>query len=106
VCGTVDCQRHGRSGWVAYKAKHPARAAFYASSTWRFMREQHLKSEPLLRRLRRAGQPRRPCPRDRERRHHRRPAPEHVPKHHHEKTVRDSDEAAKRAATRRKEKQR
>ena len=46
MCGIVDCQRHG-SGWVAYKAKHPERAAFYASSTWRFMREQHLKANPF-----------------------------------------------------------
>jgi 5-methylcytosine-specific restriction endonuclease McrA len=46
VCGTVDCQRHGRSGWVASKAKHPERAAFYASSTWRFMRDRQLKDYP------------------------------------------------------------
>jgi hypothetical protein len=94
------------SRWAEYKAKHPERAAFYASSTWRFMREQHLKSNPF-------------CVVCGERASH----ADHVlaianggttdgrlqsmcAKHHHEKTVRDSHEAAKRAAARRKEKQR
>ena len=100
MCGIVDCQRHG-SGWVAYKAKHPERAAFYASSTWRFMREQHLKANPF-------------CVVCGERASH----ADHVlaianggttdgqlqsmcAKHHHEKTVRDSHEAAKRRAAQR-----
>jgi hypothetical protein len=34
------------SRWAAYKAEHPERAAFYASSTWRFMRDRHLKANP------------------------------------------------------------
>ena len=101
LCGRVDCRKHGQSGWDAYKAKHPERAAFYASSTWRIMRERHLKANPFCVVC---GQ--------------RASAADHVvsialggsqdgqlqsmcAKHHHEKTVRDSHEAAKRAAARR-----
>ena len=46
ICGKVDCQRHGSSGWAGYKRRHPERAAFYASSTWRVMRDRHLKANP------------------------------------------------------------
>jgi hypothetical protein len=38
--------KHSSSRWAAYKAEHPERAAFYASSTWRFMRDRHLKANP------------------------------------------------------------
>jgi hypothetical protein len=104
VSGTVDCQRHGRSGWVAYKAKHPERAAFYASSTWRFMRDRQLKDYPdfvvcgqkashadhvvaIANGGTTDGQLQSMCA-----------------EHHHEKTVRDSHQAAKRtAAARRRE---
>jgi hypothetical protein len=95
--------KHNVSNWPAYKAKHPQRARFYASSTWRVMRDRHLKANP-------------DCVVCRERASH----VDHVisialggsqdgqlqsmcAKHHHEKTVRDSHEAAKRAAARRKE---
>jgi hypothetical protein len=100
------CAKHNTSGWAAYKTKHPGRAAFYASSTWRSMRERQLRDYPACVVCgERASQA------------------DHVvsialggsldgrlqsmcAKHHHEKTVRDSHEAAKRAAARRKEKQR
>ena len=89
------------SRWAAYKAEHPARAAFYASSTWRSMRDRQLKDYPTCVVC---GQPASHA--------------DHVvaianggttdgrlqsmcAKHHHEKTVRDSHEAAKRAAARR-----
>lgn len=100
VCGAVDC-RHRQSRWYAYKTQHPARAAFYASSTWRTMRERHLKANPF-------------CVICGQKASH----ADHVisialggsqdgqlqsmcAKHHHAKTVRDSHEAAKRAAARR-----
>jgi 5-methylcytosine-specific restriction endonuclease McrA len=101
VCGTPNCQRHGQSGWATYKVKHPARARFYASSTWRFMRERQLRADPdciicgqkashadhvlsIALGGSQNGQLQSMCA-----------------KHHHEKTVRDSHEAAKRAAARR-----
>ena len=101
MCGVVGCQRHGGSNWATYKAKHPERARFYASSTWRFMRERQLRDHP-------------DCVVCGEKAGH----ADHVVaialggsqdgrlqsmcrKHHHEKTVRDSHEAAKRAAARR-----
>jgi 5-methylcytosine-specific restriction endonuclease McrA len=103
ICGKVDCQRHGSSGWAAYKRRHPERAAFYASSTWRVMRDRHLKANPtcvvcgqrashvdhigaIALGGSHAGQLQSMCA-----------------KHHHEKTVRDSHEAARRAAERRRE---
>jgi 5-methylcytosine-specific restriction endonuclease McrA len=47
LCGKVGCARHGSSsGWAAYKRRHPERAAFYASSSWRVMRDHHLKANP------------------------------------------------------------
>jgi 5-methylcytosine-specific restriction endonuclease McrA len=93
--------KHSSSGWATYKAKHPERAAFYASSTWRVMRDSYLKANPTCivcgGRASHAdhvisialggsqdGQLRSMCA-----------------KHHLEKTVRDSHEAAKRAAARR-----
>jgi hypothetical protein len=98
--------KHNVSNWPAYKTRHPERVAFYASSTWRVMRDRHLKANPecVV-----CGQ--------------KASAADHVHaialggsqdgplqsmcrKHHHEKTVRDSHEAAKRAAARRKEKHR
>jgi 5-methylcytosine-specific restriction endonuclease McrA len=98
--------KHNVSNWAAYKAKHPERVAFYASSTWRSLRDRHLKANPTCvvcgGRASHAdhvvsialggsqdGQLQSMCAR-----------------HHHEKTVRDSHEAAKRAAARRKEKHR
>jgi hypothetical protein len=98
--------KHNKSRWAAYKAQHPERAAFYASSTWRVMRDGHLKANPT-------------CVVCGQKASH----ADHVvaialggtedgrlqsmcAKHHHEKTVRDSHEAAKRAAARRKERQR
>jgi hypothetical protein len=41
-----SCANHNTSGWARYKTKHPARAAFYASSTWRTMRERQLRDYP------------------------------------------------------------
>jgi hypothetical protein len=38
--------KHSSSHWAAYKTKHPERAAFYASSTWRVMRDRHLEANP------------------------------------------------------------
>jgi 5-methylcytosine-specific restriction endonuclease McrA len=102
ICGKVDCTRHGgSSGWAAYKTKHPVRARFYASSTWRSMRDRQLRDYPT-------------CVVCSEKTSH----ADHIhaianggttdgrlqsmcAKHHHEKTVRDSHEAAKRAAARR-----
>jgi 5-methylcytosine-specific restriction protein A len=92
---------HNVSNWAAYKTKHPERAAFYASSTWRVMRDRHLKANPTCvvcgARASHAdhvvsialggsqdGQLQSMCA-----------------EHHHAKTVRDSHEAAKRAAPRR-----
>jgi len=107
ICGKVDCTRHGgSSGWAAYKRRHPERVAFYASSTWRVMRDRHLKANPT-------------CVVCGQKASH----ADHVvaialggtedgrlqsmcAKHHHEKTVRDSHEAARRAAERRREKNR
>jgi 5-methylcytosine-specific restriction endonuclease McrA len=96
-----DASKHNTSNWPAYKAKHPERVAFYASSTWRNMRDRHLKANPN-------------CVVCGERASH----ADHVvsialggsqegqlqsmcAKHHHEKTVKDSHESAKRAAARR-----
>jgi hypothetical protein len=90
------------SNWAAYKAQHPERSRFYASSTWRSMRERQLRDYPTCVVCgQKAGHA------------------DHVlaislggsedgklqsmcAKHHHEKTVADSHEAAKRAAQRRK----
>jgi hypothetical protein len=97
--------KHSVSNWATYKAKHPERVAFYASSTWRSMRDRHLKANPACVVC---GGPASHA--------------DHVAsialggsqdgrlqsmcaKHHHAKTVRDSHEAAKRAAARRKERQ-
>jgi hypothetical protein len=98
-----DPRARPTSNWAAYKAKHPARVAFYASSTWRNMRDRQLRDYPdCVVCGQKAGHA------------------DHVvsialggsedgqlqsmcAKHHHEKTVRDSHAAAKRAATRRKE---
>jgi 5-methylcytosine-specific restriction endonuclease McrA len=38
--------RYSTSNWATYKAKHPARVAFYASSTWRSMRDRQLRDHP------------------------------------------------------------
>jgi 5-methylcytosine-specific restriction endonuclease McrA len=102
LCGKVGCARHGTSsGWAAYKAKHPERAAFYASSTWRVMRDRQLKANPTCVVC---GEPAGHV--------------DHVlaialggsqdgrlqsmcVRHHHDKTVRDSHEAAKQAKRRR-----
>ena len=106
ICGKVDCQRHGSSGWAGYKRRHPERAAFYASSTWRVMRDRHLKANPdcvvcgkkashadhvlaIANGGTTDGQLQSMCA-----------------KHHHEKTVRDSHQAARRAAERRREENR
>ena len=92
---------HNVSNWAAYKAKHPERVAFYASSTWRSMRDRQLKANPACVVC---GEPAGHA--------------DHVlsialggsqdgqlqsmcAKHHHEKTVKDSHESAKRAAARR-----
>jgi hypothetical protein len=93
--------KHTSSRWATYKTKHPERAAFYASSTWRSMRECQLRDYPTCIVCgQKAGHA------------------DHVlaislggsqdgrlqsmcAKHHHDKTVRDSHEAAKRAAARR-----
>ena len=89
------------SNWAAYKTKHPERVAFYASSTWRVMRDRHLKANPecvvcgqkashadhvvsIALGGSQEGQLQSMCA-----------------KHHHEKTVKDSHESAKRAAARR-----
>jgi hypothetical protein len=46
LCGKVGCARHGTSsGWAAYKRRHPERAAFYASSSWRVMRTAPVSAE-------------------------------------------------------------
>jgi 5-methylcytosine-specific restriction protein A len=34
LCGKVGCQRHGSSGWATYKRRRPDRARRYASSEW------------------------------------------------------------------------
>jgi hypothetical protein len=90
------------SNWAAYKRRHPERARFYSSSTWRNMRDRQLREYPdcvvcgqkaghadhvLAISLGGSedGQLRSLCK-----------------KHHHEKTVSDSHEAAKQAAQRRK----
>jgi hypothetical protein len=97
---------YSTSNWPVYKTRHPERARFYASSTWRSMRDRQLRDYPdcVV-----CGD--------------RASAADHVHaialggsqggplqsmcrKHHHEKTVRDSHAAAKRAAARRKEKHR
>jgi hypothetical protein len=89
------------SRWAAYKAEHPARAAFYASSTWRSMRDRQLRdyTDCVV-----CAQPASHA--------------DHVlaianggttdgrlqsmcAKHHHDKTVRDSHEAAKRRVAQR-----
>ena len=97
-----DPRARPTSNWGAYKAKHPGRVAFYASSTWRNMRDRQLRDYPTCVVCgQKAGHA------------------DHVvaialggsedgklqsmcAKHHHEKTVADSHEAAKRAAQRRK----
>ena len=97
-----DPRARPTSNWAAYKAKHPERSRFYASSTWRNMRERQLRNHPdCVVCGQKAGHA------------------DHVlaislggsqhgrlqsmcTEHHHEKTVRDSHEAAKRAAQRRK----
>jgi len=38
--------KHSASNWPAYKARHPGRARFYASSTWRSMRDRQLRGHP------------------------------------------------------------
>jgi hypothetical protein len=98
--------KYSTSNWPAYKTRHPERARFYASSTWRSMRDRQMKDYPT-------------CVACGEKASH----ADHVlaianggttdgrlqsmcTRHHHEKTVRDSHEAAKRAAARRKEKHR
>ena len=102
LCGKVGCAHHGSSsGWTAYKRRHPERAAFYASSTWRVMRDRQLRDYPtcvvcgepaghadhvlaIALGGSQDGQLQSMCAR-----------------HHRDKTVRDSHEAAKRAAARR-----
>jgi hypothetical protein len=98
--------KRSTSNWLAYKTKHPERARFYASSTWRSMRDRQLKANPT-------------CVVCGERAGH----ADHVlsialggskdgqlqsmcTKHHHEKTVRDSHAAARWADQRRHEKNR
>lgn len=101
-----DPRARPTSNWAAYKAQHPERSRFYASSAWRSMRERQLRDSPTCVVCgQKAGHA------------------DHVlaislggsedgklqsmcAKHHLEKTVRDSHEAAKRAAARRKEKHR
>jgi hypothetical protein len=97
--------KHNVSNWAAYKAKHPERVAFYASSTWRSMRDRQLKANPtcvvcgepaghadhvlsIALGGSQGGQLQSLCAR-----------------HHHEKTVRDSHQAAKRAAASRRRRQ-
>ena len=89
------------SNWAAYKAEHPARVAFYASSTWRNMRDRQLRDYPS-------------CVVCGQKASH----ADHVlaianggttdgrlqsmcAKHQHDKTVRDSHEAGKRRAAQR-----
>lgn len=101
--GTSRCRNHSsKSGWGKYALKHPERAAFYRSGAWREMRARHLAANSACVAC---GQPANHA--------------DHIVsialggrqdgqlqsmcrKHHHEKTVRDSHEAAKRAAARRK----
>jgi 5-methylcytosine-specific restriction endonuclease McrA len=91
-----DTSNRNTSNWPAFKPKHPERVAFYASSTWRSMRDRQLKAYPTCAVCgvrasdvdhvisialggSQDGQLRSLCA-----------------KHHHEKTVRDSHQAAKR----------
>jgi 5-methylcytosine-specific restriction endonuclease McrA len=46
VAGGSRCSIHNTSGWPAYKARHPERARFYASGEWRSMRQAHLTANP------------------------------------------------------------
>jgi 5-methylcytosine-specific restriction endonuclease McrA len=94
--------KHSTSNWPANKTNHPDRARFYASSTWRSMRERQLRDNPSCVVCGRpatdvdhvvaislggdqGGQLQSMCA-----------------KHHHDKTVRDSHEGAKRRAAQRK----
>jgi hypothetical protein len=98
------CEEHNTGGWAAYKTKHPQRAAFYASSTWRNMRDAQLRDFPF-------------CVVCGEKASH----ADHVlaialggsqdgplqsmcAEHHRQKTLADSHGGAKRRAARRKEK--
>ena len=88
--------KHNTSNWPAYKTRHPERARFYASSTWRSMRDRQLRDYPtsivcgekashvdhvlaIANGGTTDGRLQSMCA-----------------KHHHDKTVRDSHEAAKR----------
>jgi hypothetical protein len=89
--------KYSTSNWPAYKTRHPERARFYASSTWRSMRDRQLRDYPTCVCGEKASHA------------------DHVlaianggttdgrlqsmcARHHHDKTAEDSHEAAKRAA--------
>jgi 5-methylcytosine-specific restriction endonuclease McrA len=102
MCGVVGCTRHSQSGWSKYTARHPERARLYKDPAWKARRQAQLAADPACAICRRPATD-----------------ADHVVaialggsfdgplqslcrKCHLAKTVRDSHEAAKRAAARRK----
>ena len=101
--GASRCAVHSAGeGWSAYKQRHPDRQRYYASSTWRRRRRAHLDAQPTYVRCGAAAT-----------------QADHIiavalggdlkngplqsmcERCHRDKTVRDSHQAAKRAADRR-----